>query len=133
MAQKVDVTGWSAADYLKALDRGTSGMWSVEAAVWLLDRHGVWLDDPRFRAYVDVTLNERAEPWAGIDVPGAGSAIDAGEFGEWNEDVAVLCFVLSLYGTYPIPLRYTCENISEENLALIGKALYLACGYDEPS
>lgn len=61
------------------------------------------------------------------------SAIDAGEFGEWNEDVAVLCFVLSLYGTYPIPLRYTCENISEENLALIGKALYLACGYDEPS
>ncbi|MEU9264110.1 hypothetical protein AB0E04_01500 [Streptomyces sp. NPDC048251] len=50
---------------------------------------------------MDVTLNERAEPWAGIDVPGAGSAIDAGEFGERNEDVAVLCFVLSPYGTYP--------------------------------
>jgi hypothetical protein len=60
-------------------------------------------------------------------------AIDADEFGEWVEDIAVLCFVMSLYGNFPISLRYTCENLSKENLALIGKALFLACGYSEPS
>jgi hypothetical protein len=60
-------------------------------------------------------------------------AIDADEFGEWVEDIAVLCFVLSLSGNFPISLRYTCENLSKENLALIGKALCLACGYSEPS
>ncbi len=132
MAQKVDVTGWSTADYLRALQRGTSCVWPLEAAVWLLDRHGVWLDDPRFRAYVEVTLDHEDEPWAGIDVEGVNAAVDAGEFGEWREEIAVLCIVLSLYGNYPIPLRYTCENLSKEAVALIGKALYLASGYDEP-
>ncbi|MEU9207569.1 hypothetical protein AB0D27_06320 [Streptomyces sp. NPDC048415] len=132
MAQRVDITGLSSADFLKALQRGTSGMWSVEAAVWLLERHGVWLDDQRFRACVDGGLDGSGQVWAGIDVQRAAAAIDAGVFGEWGEDIALLRFVLSLYGDHPISLRYTCENISEENLALIGKALYLACGYDEP-
>ncbi len=131
MAQNVDVNSLSTADFVSALHRGTDGMWAVEAAVWLLEQHGVWLDDPRFRACVQLGYEESGELWAGVEVPRTGAAVDAGEFGEWNQDIAVLCFVLSLYGTYPIPLRYTCENISKENLALIGKALYLACGYNE--
>lgn len=36
---------------------------------------------------------------------------------------------MSLYGDFPITLRYTCENLSMENLTLISEALFKACGY----
>jgi hypothetical protein len=51
--------------------------WSC-AAVWLLERHGVCLGDPRFLAHVEVTESPAGEPWAGIDVKGVDAAIDAG-------------------------------------------------------
>lgn len=132
MTEDIDPLSLPTADFVAALRRGTSHVWSVQAAVWLLEQHGLWLDDPRFRACVEVGDDGSGELWAGIDVQRVDAAIDARELGPWGEDLAVLQFVLSLQGNYPIPLRYTCENLSEENLALIGKALSLACGHGEP-
>ncbi|MFE1561157.1 hypothetical protein ACFW6V_40010 [Streptomyces sp. NPDC058734] len=128
----IDFSQTSPDDFLKALQRGTSGLWSLEAAVWLLERHGHWLHESRLRPFVDGGTDENGVVWAGFDVKRVDAAIDAGALGEWGEDVAVLCFALSLYGNYPIALRYTCENLSEETLALMSKALFLANGYDEP-
>lgn len=98
-----------------------------------MEQHGTWLNDPRLRKYVDGGLDENGELWAGLEIQRINEAIDADEFGERGEDIAVLCFVMSLYGNFPISLRYTCENLSKENLARILKALYLAYGYPEPN
>lgn len=129
----IDFTQASPAEFLKALQRGTNGMWSVEAAVWLLEQHAVWIQDPRLRKYIESGVEADGETWAGLNIQKIDTAIDAGDFGEWGEDIAVLCFALSLYGDYPISLRYTCENLAEETLALMGKSLFLASGYSEPA
>lgn len=119
-------------DFLEALRRGTDGLWSVEAAVWLMERHGVWLHDPRLRPYVEGGVQEDGTVWAGLPFRSVGDAIEAGVFGERDEDVSVLCVILSLWGNYPVSLRYTVESFSEENLGLMSKALFPANGHDEP-
>ncbi|MER6257325.1 hypothetical protein ABT224_38995 [Streptomyces sp. NPDC001584] len=129
----IDFSQTSSADFLKALKQGTDGVWSVEAAVWLLERHGVWLQDPRLRPYVDGGVEDDGTVWAGLPFRRVGDAIEAGAFGEeWDEDIAVLRIILSLWGDYPISLRYTCEYLSQGSLGLVAKALFLANGYDEP-
>ncbi|MDX3076905.1 hypothetical protein [Streptomyces sp. MI02-7b] len=115
--------------FVDALRRGTDAMWSLDAAVWLLERHGVWLESPELRNFVQGGVDEDGEMWAGFDVRPIREAIDSGGFGEWREDLAVLMVAMSLYGDFPIALRYTCENLSLENLALISEALFKACGY----
>ncbi|OKK11341.1 hypothetical protein AMK16_32735 [Streptomyces sp. CB00455] len=128
----IDFSQSSSAEFLQALQAGTSGLWALEAGVWLLEHHGVWLQDPRLRPYVDGGVQEDGTVWAGFDVKRVDAAIDAGALGEWGEDIAVLCFILSLCGDYPISLRYNCENLSKETLGLMSKALFLANGYEEP-
>ncbi|MFF2790115.1 hypothetical protein ACFVT6_25735 [Streptomyces sp. NPDC058049] len=95
----------------------------MEAAVWLLERHGGWLQDPRLRPYVDGGVEDDGTVWAGLPFRRVGDAIEAGAFGEeWDEDIAVLRIILSLWGSYPISLRYTCEYLSEGSLSLVAKA-----------
>ncbi|MET7714289.1 hypothetical protein [Streptomyces sp. NPDC005407] len=64
---------------------------------------------------VDGGLDEHGELWVGLDIQRVNEAIDADEFGERGEDIAVLCFVMSLCGNFPISLCYACENLSKEN------------------
>ncbi|WP_329380124.1 hypothetical protein OG625_14290 [Streptomyces sp. NBC_01351] len=128
----IDFSETSPDDFLAALRRGASHVWSVEAAVWLLEHHGVWLHDPRLRPYVDGGVEEDGTVWAGLPFRRVGDALEAGAFGEWNEDIAVLRIILSLWGHYPISLRYTGEYLTEANLTLVAKALFLANGYAEP-
>ncbi|MFG2357561.1 hypothetical protein [Streptomyces sp. NPDC048521] len=125
-----DFSSFSADQFAAALRRGTDGLWSLDAAVWLLTRHSVWLDSPELRNLAQGGVDENDEVWAGFDVRRIKEAIDSGELGEWREDLAILLMAMSLYGDFPISLRYTCENLSEENLALIGEALFKACGYE---
>lgn len=73
--------------------------------------------------------DEKGELWAGFDVRLVKEAVVSGELGEWREDLAILLMAISLYGDYPVSLRYTCENISEDNLTLISESLFRACGY----
>ncbi|MFJ8215058.1 hypothetical protein [Streptomyces sp. NPDC096033] len=127
----IDFAGMSSADFLMALRRGTACMWSLEAAVWLLERTGVWLEDARLRQYVVGGIGDEDEVWAGFEVPGLQAGIEAGELGEHGEELVVLCFALSLYGNFPISLRYDCWGLSEEVVQLMGKALLIANGYAE--
>lgn len=121
----------SSADFLEALKRGTDCMWPLEAAVWLLERTGVWLEDPRLRQYVVGGIRHEDEVWAGFEVPRLRAAIEARELGDHGEELIVLCFVLSLYGNFPISLRYDCWGLSEDVVQLMGKALLIANGYAE--
>lgn len=66
---------------------------------------------------------------AGFDVRQMKEEINAGGFGEWREDLAILMVAMSLYGDFPIALRYVCENLSVKNVALISEALFKACGH----
>ncbi|MFJ9866302.1 hypothetical protein [Streptomyces sp. NPDC101165] len=125
-----DFSSFSSDQFADALRRGTDGLWSLDAAVWLLERHGSWLGSPELRNLTQGGVDENDEVWAGFDVRRIKEAIDSGELGEWREDLAILLVAMSLYGDFPIALRYTCENLSKENLALIGEALFKACGYE---
>ncbi|MFH7599285.1 hypothetical protein WDV06_29930 [Streptomyces racemochromogenes] len=127
----IDFAGMPSADFLKALKRGTDCMWPLEAAVWLLERTGVWLEDPRLRRYVAGGVRDEDEVWAGFDVPRLHAAIEAAELGEHGEELIVLCFALSLYGDFPISLRYDCWGLPKEVVQLMGKALLIANGYAE--
>ncbi|MFE2554361.1 hypothetical protein ACFXGI_38520 [Streptomyces sp. NPDC059355] len=126
-----DFSQSSPADLLQAMQHGAGGLWEVEAAVWLLERHGVWLHDLQLRPYIDGGVGDDGVVWAGLDPKRVGAAIESGELGEWGgEDLTVLRFILSLWGDYPIGLRFLCVNLSEEAVELMGKALLLANGYD---
>ncbi|WP_328694624.1 hypothetical protein OHA37_40745 (plasmid) [Streptomyces sp. NBC_00335] len=127
----IDFSGLSSADFLAALRRGTDCLWPLEAAVWLLERTGVWLEDPRLRQYVVGGADHEGERWAGFEVSRLRAAVEAGELGEHGEELAVLCFALSLYGDFPISLRYDCDGLSEEVVQLMGKALLIANGHAE--
>ncbi|MFE1909372.1 hypothetical protein ACFU5Y_36600 [Streptomyces gardneri] len=125
----IDFASYSTDDFLEALRNGTDEIWAPTAAVWLLEQHGHWITDPTFRRYTIGDTHPGGDIWAGPDIPRIHAAIDAGEFGEWREDLAVLRFALSLYADYPISLRYVCENLSEETIALMGTSLSRANGY----
>lgn len=103
----------------------------MEAAVWLLERTGGWLEDPRLRQYVVGGTDHEDERWAGFEVSKLRAAVEAGDLGEHGEELTVLCFALSLYGDFPISLRYDCDGLSEEVVQLMGKALLIANGYAE--
>ncbi|MET7382959.1 hypothetical protein ABZT08_29870 [Streptomyces sp. NPDC005526] len=124
-----DFSSFSSDQFMDALRRGTDGLWPLEAAIWLLARHGAWLNSPELRNLAHGGFDENDEVWAGFDARSTKEAIHSGEFGEWREDLAILLVAMSLYGDFPITLRYTCENLSMENLTLISEALFKACGY----
>ncbi|MFF3286333.1 hypothetical protein [Streptomyces sp. NPDC003023] len=123
-----DFTELSPAEFLETLRRGTDGLWPLEAAVWLLEQHGTWLEDPRLRKYVTGGPDENEELWTGLEIQRLNEALDADELGD-GEDIAVLRFAMSLYGNSPVSLRHTCDQISEPNLVLIGRAMRKAAGY----
>ncbi|MFE1416914.1 hypothetical protein ACFW6F_39885 [Streptomyces sp. NPDC058746] len=127
----IDFSGMSSVGFLEALKRGTDCVWPLEAAVWLLEGTGVWLEDLRLRQYVVGGIDGEGEVWAGFEVPRLRAAIEAGELGEHGEELIVLCFALSLYGYSPISLRYDCWGLSEDVVQLMGKALLIANGYAE--
>lgn len=126
----IDFSELSSADFLQALKRGTDFLWPLDAAVWLLEGTGVWLEDPRLRRYVAGGVRE-GEVWAGFEVPRLRAAIEAGALGDRSEELTVLCFALSLYGDFPISLRYDCWGLSGEVVQLMGKAMLIANGYGE--
>ncbi|MFE2481531.1 hypothetical protein [Streptomyces sp. NPDC059389] len=119
----------SQGDFLNALKQGTDGLWPVDAAVWLLERHGKWLADERLRRYVIGGVDESGELWVGLKIQSLGEAIVSGEFGEVDEDLAVLQIAMSWYGVWPISLRYACDMLSDVNIDLVRGAFRLACGY----
>ncbi|MFD1659459.1 hypothetical protein ACFSL4_14920 [Streptomyces caeni] len=125
-----DFSSFSANQFADALRRGTDGLWSLDAAVRLLAHHGIWMKSPELRSLVQGGIDENGEVWAGFDVRRMKEAIDSGELGEWREDLAILLIAMSLYADFPISLRYTCENLSKQNLTLVGEALFKACGYE---
>ncbi|MFI7345396.1 hypothetical protein ACIBSR_03925 [Streptomyces sp. NPDC049936] len=125
-----DFTGLSPKEFLESLWRGTDGLWPLEAAVRLLEQHGTWLADPRLRTFVTGGRDEDGELWSGLDIQRMGDAMEAGELGD-GEDSAVLRFTMSLYGNYTISLRYICDQVSEPNLILVGKAMRQAAGYSD--
>ncbi|MFC9627203.1 hypothetical protein ACFTXM_47145 [Streptomyces sp. NPDC056930] len=116
-------------EFLGALHRGTDGLWSLESAIWLLDQHGVWLNYPNIRNYVSSGYDEAGKIWAGLNIPEIDVAIERGEFVRRDGDISVLRVAMSLYGDYRISLRYNVENVTPEDLALIGESLKRACGY----
>ncbi|MEV7545690.1 hypothetical protein [Streptomyces sp. NPDC089915] len=126
----IDFSEMPSADFLQALKRGTDFLWPLDAAVWLLERTGVWLEDPRLLQYVEGGSRE-GEVWAGFEVPRLRAAIEAGELGDHSEELTVLYFALSLYGDFPVSLRYDCWGLSEEVVRLMGKAMLIANGYAE--
>ncbi|MGW0731168.1 hypothetical protein [Streptomyces sp. NPDC002851] len=125
-----DISSFTQEQFLDALRRGTDSLWSLDAAVWLLECHEAWLGSPELRGLTQGGFDENGEVWAGFDVRQVGEAIHSGHLGEWREDLAVLLVAMSLYGDFPISLRYACENLSQENLTLISNALLKACGYE---
>ncbi|MFF3624470.1 hypothetical protein [Streptomyces sp. NPDC002467] len=127
----IDFSAMSSTDFLAALKRGTDCVWPLEAAVWLLEATGFWLEDPQLRQYVAGGIDGEGKVWAGFEVPRLRAAIEASELGEHREELVVLCFGLSLYGSFPISLRYDCSVLSEEVVQLLGKALLIANGYAE--
>ncbi|MFF6978308.1 hypothetical protein ACFZAV_11300 [Streptomyces sp. NPDC008343] len=125
----MDISSLTRDEFLELLQRGTDGLWQLEAAVWLLDHRGEWLTDARLRRYTLGGIDEEGNRWAGFEVQRIHAAIDAGEFGDEGADRNILRIAMSLYGDYRISLRYAMDDLSEEDLAAVCESLHRACGF----
>lgn len=117
-------------DFLERLMRGGGGLFLVEAAIRLLIRHGVWLEDPNFSKFL---VYDDAYNWIGVDLAAAAAALEAGELPGDEEDQKILKIAASLGSNkaYRISLRDVMEGIDQENIKHVAEAMMYADGFLE--
>lgn len=106
------------------------GSYSMEAAVELLIRHGVWMHRPEFRRYaIDyVTATYTRVPYAVIDWQAAHTALSSGRMPCSGSEAAILRIALSLADGLPVELGPAITRLDATNLARVLAAIAHASG-----
>ena len=106
-----------------ALRAAAVGIYTLEAATWLVIAHGTWLTRDDFKAFI-----HRCDGTAAIDWEAAVGALDAGCLPSSSGEKRMLRLAASLADQVPVSLGEAVTGIDERNVTLLLAAIGHASG-----